>query len=103
MSIDAAGFRYWTGRGGVVSPNDPLDTIRQVAEAYGIEWLVVEPNDSVPALEPVVAGARPPWIGPPVVDDPGPGRRSPPRSSTRSASAPRTSAARRLAARSDRS
>jgi len=72
MTIDAAGFRYWTGRGGVVSPNDPLDTIRQVAEAYGIEWLVVEPNDSVPALEAVVAGARPPWIGPPVVTIPGP-------------------------------
>jgi len=72
MTIDAAGYRYWTGRGGVVSPNDPLDTIRQVAEAYAIEWLVVEPNDSVPALEPVVAGARPPWIGPPVVTIPGP-------------------------------
>jgi hypothetical protein len=66
MSIDAAGFRYWTGRGGVVSPNDPLDTIRQVAEAYQIEWLVVEPADSVAALGPVVAGARPQWIGPPV-------------------------------------
>jgi hypothetical protein len=72
MTIDAAGYRYWTGRGGVVSPNDPLDTIRQVAEAYGIEWLVVEPNDSVASLQPVVAGARPPWIGPPVVTIPGP-------------------------------
>ena len=36
MSIDAAGFRYWTGRGGVVAANDPLDTIREVAEAYDI-------------------------------------------------------------------
>jgi hypothetical protein len=56
----------------VVTPNHPHHTIRRVAEAYGIEWLVVEPHDSVPALEPVVAGARPPWIGPPVVTIPGP-------------------------------
>jgi hypothetical protein len=73
MSIDAAGFRYWTGRGGVVSPNDPLETIQAVAEAYQIEWLIVEPDDSVPALAPVVAGARPPWIGPPIATIPGPG------------------------------
>jgi hypothetical protein len=73
MSIDAAGYRYWTGRGGVVSPNDPLDTIQQVAVAYGIEWLVIEPNDSVAALAPVAAGARPPWIGPPIATIPGPG------------------------------
>jgi hypothetical protein len=73
MSIDAAGFRYWTGRGGVVSPNDPLETIQQVAEAYQIEWLVVEPGDSVAALAPVVGGARPAWIGPPIATIPGPG------------------------------
>ena len=73
MSIDAAGFRYWTGRGGVVSPNDPIETIQEVAEAYQIEWLIVEPDDSVAALGPVVAGARPPWIGPPVATIPGPG------------------------------
>jgi hypothetical protein len=73
MSIDAAGFRYWTGRGGVVTPNDPLETIQQVADAYGIEWLVVEPGDSVASLAPVVAGARPPWIGSPIATIPGPG------------------------------
>ena len=72
MTIDAAGYRYWTGRGGVVSPNDPIETIQQVAEAYQIEWLVIEPNNSVAALAPVVAGARPPWIGPPVATIPGP-------------------------------
>jgi hypothetical protein len=72
MTIDAAGYRYWTGRGGVVSPNDPLDTIRDVANAYQVEWLVVEPADSVASLGPVVAGARPPWIGPPVATIPGP-------------------------------
>jgi dolichyl-phosphate-mannose-protein mannosyltransferase len=72
MTIDAAGYRYWTGRGGVVSPNDPIETIQQVADAYGIEWLVIEPGNSVAALAPVVAGARPQWIGPPVATIPGP-------------------------------
>jgi hypothetical protein len=73
MTIDAAGYRYHTGRGGVVSPNDPLETIHEVADAYQVQWLVIEPADSVPALAPVVGGARPPWIGPPIATIPGPG------------------------------
>jgi len=67
MSIDAAGYKYYTGRGGVVLVNDPLETIRSVAEAYDIRWLVLERADAVPAMEPVLAGtARPVWIGAPV-------------------------------------
>ena len=74
MSIDAAGYRYYTGRGGVVTPNDPLDTIGEVAAAYRIEWLVIERDDSVAALEPVFSGeARPRWIGPRLIGIPGPG------------------------------
>ena len=74
MSIDAAGYRYYTGHGGVVTPNDPLDTIGEVAEAYRIEWLVIERDDSVAALEPVFSGAaRPRWIGPRLIGIPGPG------------------------------
>ena len=65
MTIDAAGYRYQTGHGGVVTPNDPLDTIEEVARAYRIEWLVIERDDAVPALAPVFSGeARPRWIGP---------------------------------------
>jgi len=64
MSIDAAGYKYFTGRGGVVLVNDPLETIRSVAVAYDIRWLVLERGDSVPAMEPVLSGrARPVWIG----------------------------------------
>ena len=29
MSIDASGYRYWTGRPGVVLVNDPLDTVER--------------------------------------------------------------------------
>jgi hypothetical protein len=74
MTIDAAGYRYETGHGGVVSPNDPLDTIEEVARAYRIEWLVIERNDGVAALAPVFSGeVRPRWIGPRLIGIPGPG------------------------------
>ena len=65
MTIDAAGFKYLTGRGGVVSPDDPIETIRAVAEAYDIDWLVLERNGVVEALKPVLeSDQRPDWIGP---------------------------------------
>jgi hypothetical protein len=74
MTIDAAGFRYHTGHGGVVTPNDPIETIEEVARAYRIEWLVVERGSAVPALGPVFAGeSRPRWIGPRLIGIPGPG------------------------------
>ena len=52
MSIDASGTRYWTGHGGVVLVNDPLDTIHDVATAYDIRWLVLDRGDAVPAVAP---------------------------------------------------
>ncbi len=71
MSIDAAGYRYYTGRGGVVLVNDPLETIKSVAVAYDVRWLVLERGDSVPAMAPVLRGeARPVWIGAPVFSVP---------------------------------
>ncbi len=63
MSIDAAGYRYYTGRGGVVLVNDPLDTVERVARAYGIRWLIVETDDAVAAVAPIVEGDRPGWVG----------------------------------------
>ena len=70
MSIDAAGYRYHTGRGGVVLVNDPPEVIEQVATAYDIRWLVIESDDAVPAVAPVLRGARPRWIGQPVLELP---------------------------------
>jgi hypothetical protein len=68
LSIDAAGLKYWTGRPGVVTPNDPIETIQQVAQAYDTTWLVVERDDAATSLGPVLAGtSRPAWIGPPVL------------------------------------
>src|SRR6476660_9201338 len=65
LSIDAAGMKYWTGRGGVVTPDDPIDVIESVAKAYQTRWLVLERGDAARALAPVLAGTRPGWIGPP--------------------------------------
>lgn len=64
MTIDAAGFKYFTGRPGVVSPDDPIDVIRDVADGYGIRWLVLERDGIVQALAPVLRDDdRPSWIG----------------------------------------
>jgi hypothetical protein len=68
MSIDASGIEYASGLGGVVSPNDPIDTIRDVAVAYRTEWLVLERDSIVGALAPVLTGqSRPAWIGSPIL------------------------------------
>jgi hypothetical protein len=66
LSIDAAGFKYWTGHPGVVTPDDPIEVIESVARAYQARWLVVERNDAARALAPVLGGLRPAWIGAPV-------------------------------------
>jgi len=70
LSIDAAGMWYFTGHPGVVTPDDPIDTIEAVARAYQTRWLVVERGDAARALAPVLAGTRPPWIGPPTYSIP---------------------------------
>ena len=67
MSIDAAGYRYYTGRGGVVLVNDPLETVQQVARAYDVRWLVLERDDAVPSVAPILDGSRPEWVGPPIL------------------------------------
>jgi len=68
MSIDASGYKYWTGHPGVVLVNDPLDTVEEVAQAYHVRWLVLEREDSVPAAAQILLeGRRPAWVGPPVI------------------------------------
>jgi 4-amino-4-deoxy-L-arabinose transferase-like glycosyltransferase len=65
MTIDAGGFKYFTGRPGVVSPDDPIETIRDVASGYDIRWLVLERDAVVEALQPILLrDERPAWVGP---------------------------------------
>lgn len=64
MAIDGGGYRYYTGRPTIVTPGDDLATIERVARAYGIRWLVLERDQIVPALAPILeGGARQPWLG----------------------------------------
>jgi hypothetical protein len=73
LTIDAAGFKYFTGRGGVVTPDDPIDAIESVARAYRTRWLVLERDDIARSLAPVLRGeSRPAWIGPQVFSVPSP-------------------------------
>ena len=67
MTIDASGFKYFTGRGGVVTTNDPLATELEIATAYRISWLVLERDEVATSMEAVLSGeSRPAWIGAPV-------------------------------------
>jgi len=66
MSIDAASTKYWSGRGGVVLVNDPIETVHDVATAYDIRWLVLDRGESSPVAGPILAGDRPAWVGPPI-------------------------------------
>ena len=75
MSIDAAGTRYWTGHGGVVLVNDPIETIHDVARAYDIRWLVLDRGEAVAAVAPILDGAPlPTWLGPPILAEGSPTR-----------------------------
>jgi hypothetical protein len=67
LSADSAGFKYFTGRGGVVTPNDSLEVIHEVARDYDIRWLVLERAHIVEPMYPVIESkSRPEWIGPPI-------------------------------------
>ncbi len=68
MTIDASGYRYWTGHPGVVLVNDPIDTAEAVARAYDVRWLILERGDTVPAAAQILnRDERPAWVGPPIL------------------------------------
>jgi hypothetical protein len=63
MSPDAGAYRYHAGRGGIVTPNDPLPVVEQALKGYNIRWLVLERDHLVPSLAPLLAGTvRPAWL-----------------------------------------
>jgi len=69
MSPDPGAYEYMAGRGGVVTPNDPLPVIEETMRAYGVRWLVLERAHNVPALAPLLLGeVRPSWLSLPVVE-----------------------------------
>ena len=59
MTPDAGGFRYLTGRPGIVTPEDPLPVVEDALRRYGIRWLILERDFSTRR-----AGARAGGRGP---------------------------------------
>ncbi len=59
MTPDAGGFRYLTGRQGIVTPEDPLPVVEDALRRYGIRWLILERDFSTVALAPVLDGRGP--------------------------------------------
>ena len=67
MSGDSGAYEYLFDRPGVVSPDDPLPVIEEVARAYDIRWLSLERDHIVSALVPVLLGQlRPAWLSAPI-------------------------------------
>jgi hypothetical protein len=67
LSADPGGVKYFTGRGGVMTPEDSLDVIHHVADVYGVRWLVLQRSQIVASMAPVLESkGRPTWIGAPI-------------------------------------
>ena len=52
----------------MVLVNDPLETIGEVADAYDVDWLVLD-RGAVDTTTPVLDGERPEWVGEPILED----------------------------------
>ena len=64
LSADPGGIEYFTGHGGVVTPEDSLAVIHQVAQDYGVRWLVLQRSHIVGAMADIIESkGRPVWIG----------------------------------------
>lgn len=67
MSADPGAYRYLSGHGGIVTPNDPLPVVEGALRAYGVRWLALERSQIVGSLQPLFLGeVVPPWLSPPV-------------------------------------
>lgn len=67
MSADPGAIWYLSSHPGVVTPADSLPTVEQAMRSYNVRWLVLESDNIIPALEPILAGqVQPAWLSRPV-------------------------------------
>ncbi len=67
MSADPGAYWYRWGITGVATPNDPLPVVEQAAALYDVRWLILEKDQLVASLRPVLAGTvRPAWLSRPL-------------------------------------
>ena len=72
MAADPGAINYVTGHQGIVTPADSLEVVESVMREYDVRWLILERDQIVPALEPVLTGAvKPDWLSRPVAIVPG--------------------------------
>ncbi len=67
MSADPGAYWYRWGLTGVATPNDPLPVVEKAAALYDVRWLILEKDQLVPSLRPVLAGTmHPSWLSRPL-------------------------------------
>jgi hypothetical protein len=67
MSADPGAYWYRWGITGVPTPNDPLPVVEKAAALYDVRWLILEKDQIVPSLAPVLTGkVRPTWLSRPL-------------------------------------
>ena len=67
MSADPGAYWYRWGITGVPTPNDPLAVVEKAAALYDVRWLILEKDQLVASLRPVLAGTvRPSWLSKPL-------------------------------------
>ena len=67
MSADPGAYWYRWGITGVPTPNDPLPVVEKAAALYDVRWLILEKDQLVPSLRPVLAGTvHPSWLSKPL-------------------------------------
>lgn len=70
MVNDPAQLYYFTGRGGVVLPNEPPEIILDIARRYGVGYLLLEGRDATPAPLWPLYDATPDFLRPLPLDVP---------------------------------
>ena len=67
MSADPGAYWYRWGITGVPTPNDPLPVVEKAAALYDVRWLILEKDQLVGSLRPVLAGTvHPSWLSKPL-------------------------------------
>ena len=68
MSPDAGAYRYHGDWSGIVTPDDPLPTVKDALQLYDVRWLALESAHITVGLRPVLSGeTRPEWLSEPLV------------------------------------
>ena len=67
MSADPGAVWYISGHPGVVTPADSLPIVEAVMRSYDVRWLILESDNIMPALAPVLSGElQPAWLSQPI-------------------------------------